>query len=648
MFLCNRSNTLLIVVLQLFALCRAQRCYSFLTTISDPIDGFETYTSEYIPQGEDMTVHEYFRTLFLQNSADINLGYQTNPNFEISVSSDNSDGKGTLYGKEVPISNLVVNFYGYFMPKVTGYYTFELSTNDMAAMLLSYWDMYCCNVTVPATEAEYFDLYYGLMDKYTNYLEISGSGNQTQQMKVYLTAGRYINLIAIAINREGDPIFNMTITDPYGETFSDLDGYIFYNTTDQTCNGEITLTETASVLSTTTYSSTTSTTTAVLMRVPEYITTYYIKVPLLSSSSSSTIASSYTSIPSQSSAPSSSAVRTDQLPTEASSVSSSMISSSASVMPSENASFSELSSSVVASSTVPDSSYLSDVFTSLLYSGSSSSFITKTQSNSKSETDVVLSVRSDSELSSNSATNINESITSSFSDISGSAAASISSANSSPNLSGDSTVKDGTLTMKSNTNKVSSSKPFSSMETPYTYFNSSVALMATSDTSNILSDSLNGSQTSINKSVSTSKSTTSSLCESGNSKDTSKQLARSITQRRVESSAVITPYLITHPNYVEVATSTYQTEVTSIISQINCVGDCSSSWVQTIQPETPSQPIFSNSTKLSKVSLAGQTQISENISSSTYNVQLNENTGAKSFSEIFKIIITLLSILTFF
>ncbi|SMN17932.1 similar to Saccharomyces cerevisiae FLO5 YHR211W Lectin-like cell wall protein (flocculin) involved in flocculation [Maudiozyma saulgeensis] len=622
----------LILATQLVSYCYAQECSNLNLTVLDKHDGFSGFFWQYISEDEWPTTHDYLLRYMTQANVD-EIGYVNSVsdlNFQIEPLTDGSSDTVTLFNNEINASNFTLSVTGNFIPKITGDYTFSITADDAAMMMIvSDLSFYCCN-DVTLSSDDPIKSMMDLMEKYYNLIEYTGSTNDADEITLSLTADQVVPLGVVVINRSEGSMFNLTITDPNGESFSDLNGYVFDIDEDISCNKETAITETASVETKTTYSSTTITTLANVLGLPEYQTTYYVQVPfsallsISSARSSSAVISSSTSNSEFSSTVVSSSTESSGLETSSmqsltlsSYLSSSVISSSTE---STSISFNSLSSSGIASLEPSSSTKSNSIVSSTINSDISSTAIS----------DSVVSL----DISSSSITYlVSSSVQSSVNLFSSTIDSSIVSAYA-PSSTLSSAVSSNiasTLTQSSNV----TSDSMSSSTTGTAYFNSSKVISSVSTFSDVMTESSAIILTSKGESSGNSKTTVTIPCSSGHCQTISTQSTKVITEASILTSTITKLCSVTHSNSIEVVTATYITKMTTVATYLNCQGGCSTSVLTTIWPESLDDSVVPEITG------------SECTSSSSYVVKLNENRGTKPIFDVFAIAITIISALTF-
>jgi len=247
-------HILLFITIQISQFCQAQTCLKVRPMESSGSDGFECLLYENQNQLELLNMHEYLLA-YVGGSVPgkRSSSFVTDPNFELDVSNDGSDNTGTLFGQSINISNFTIGYSGGFVPKITGYHTFKISTDDAAMLaILTSFDFFCCDDMTDNINSTkwYMDIY----QNHASIIEYTGSPDDTSEVSLYLTAGEPVAMQMSYVNRAGSARFNLTVTDPDNVSFTDLSGYIFESFFPVYCYDEVDILEPASVLSSTTYS----------------------------------------------------------------------------------------------------------------------------------------------------------------------------------------------------------------------------------------------------------------------------------------------------------------------------------------------------------------------------------------------------------
>jgi len=294
---------LLFITIEISQFCHAHTCSTLTLTESQKSNGFTCLLYENENQLELVNTYDYL----LQYATNVDTGFNNkafrataDPSFEIDVSNDGSDNIGTLFGHSINVSNFTLYSFTTFYAKITGYHTFKISANDAAMVsLMDSYDFYCCNnISNPGDNR--LALVLGIFKNYSSIIEYTGSPDDTSEVTLYLTADKPVFMSMSYVNRAGSAWFNITLTDPDNVTFTDLSDYMYNSIPDLSCNDEIDILESASVLSSTTYSTDVVATTINALEVPAQLTKYYVKVPMSAIKSSFVISESSTDIVSSS------------------------------------------------------------------------------------------------------------------------------------------------------------------------------------------------------------------------------------------------------------------------------------------------------------------------------------------------------------
>ncbi|SMN19473.1 similar to Saccharomyces cerevisiae FLO5 YHR211W Lectin-like cell wall protein (flocculin) involved in flocculation [Maudiozyma saulgeensis] len=640
----TRIQIFLFIIALLIDYCYARTCSTSNMTLLDlDLFPFSGKFLEYSPQESGQSTYDYILSFLVNDAAQGfgNFNGITDINYQLDVDNDDSDSTGTLFGNTIDISNFTLKASVYFFPKFDGYYNFEISADDAAILSIrSHYDYYCChNYTIDASDPIGF--YKNLYEDFTDLLTVTGSSDDVTTKTIYLTVGTPVLLVMTSINRSGGASYSMTITDPNGDIISDLTDYLYSGDNYSiTCHTEVEVLETASVQSSTTYSTAFNTIAADIFQVPDTQTTYYVKVPETMSlgsssevvSSSSIVSSSTVSSGSPSSVVSSSTISLESLTgvisssTTDSVLSSSMsASSSASSNPSSSSELNSSGSPSQSSSTVSGVTTLSELSSSLISSSTSVAY-----------------------------SSLNSGESSIFTYSSSDNGGEISSTTSNTTLSSQSSST-GII------NEISSSLADSSTSSAYTYSNSSTVKPTTSITSKPISGSSEVIQSTEGDSNLGQKTSVTVPCTSENCQNISTQSTEYITKTSIITSTIVTECSVTENDSTELLLSTYVTEITTVATITSCPGGCSikaskttdskASGASVVQEteETSEAPIKQGTSTVSMKqetsrapSIQGTSKL-QGTSSSSYVVELNENSATKSMLDFGAIFISIIS-----
>jgi len=350
------------------------------------------------PSGNGMTKWEYLSGLTYYGGGPIL--FTPKLNFEAITGGDpNTVVYGDLYGQNTTISNFTFQASSTLVVPKTGYYTFNIAASEGAIMNLEVsMDTYCCE-NFPPMETP--DLSFYIAD-----LQSEPEHNKLED-SVLLYAGLHYDMTTMFINSNGaDPSLQVTMTDPDGIQYNDIDQFLRMVTTiDRFACSYINVTTTTTVAwegSTTQTSLQYATSTNVDgERVVESL--YIVQTPAYASSSvssstmeiSSTVATSSITT----SEPESSTVVSSE--TESQAESSTNISSEPSF---SSATTSEVESSSVATSEVESSTIITSVASSSMELSSSTTLTSDFVSESSVATSDLPSSSSNEPLSSFSST----------------------------------------------------------------------------------------------------------------------------------------------------------------------------------------------------------------------------------------------------
>lgn len=182
-------------------------------------------------------------------------------NFQVNLQ-QNQVVEGFIYGQLVDASNITVELSGFFVPPITGDYSFTLTADDGASFQLGASPNGCCNSGEGSIKST-LDL---------NTLASRGGGTATSSIEFTLTEGVFYPLKLVTTNWNGPGSLYLTMYDPYGDYYSDISSFISQATyADGICTTTITSTWENPFTSTTTALG--SSTNTVIVEVPHPATT---------------------------------------------------------------------------------------------------------------------------------------------------------------------------------------------------------------------------------------------------------------------------------------------------------------------------------------------------------------------------------------